>query len=274
MVVFPNAKINLGLHILLKRDDGYHELETGMMPVGWCDVIDIVKAPDKAFAFTQTGIRIYGPSENNLCVKAWKLMHDLHGIGPVHMHLHKVVPTGAGLGGGSSDAAFTLRALNQLFSLQLPDDILEEYGARLGSDCAFFIRNIPRMATGRGERFRNLPKLSLPLYIVIVKPKAGVRTTDAYKQVSPGKPVQPLADVLKRPAAQWKKMLANDFEPSVFKQHPSLPKLREKLYQLGAVYAAMSGSGSAIFGLFDKPVEAAPHFRGSTTWQGTFAVRA
>ena len=271
MLAFPNAKINCGLHVLFRREDGYHELETLLVPVGWRDALEIIPSPDGKFAFTQTGIRIYGAADSNLCVKAWHLMQARHSIGPVHMHLHKVIPTGAGLGGGSADAAFALRMLNELFRLHLSGESLETLAAELGSDCAFFIRNETRLALGRGERFRTVTTPTLPPWLIIVKPKTGVSTADAYKHVEPAAPPMPLTTILQLPPGQWKKQLKNDFEPSVFRKHPSLLRIREKLYTLGAVYASLSGSGSAVYGLFEKPVDARSRFRGNTVWQGNLS---
>ena len=267
MVVFPNAKINLGLHIIARMEDGYHSLETVFLPVPWCDALEIIRSPDKKLRFTQSGLRVFGTGDNNLCVKAWQLLDAAHGIGPVHMHLHKVIPVGAGLGGGSSDAAFTLMALNRLFSLGLPAAALQDLAATLGSDCPFFIRNVPLLATGRGDRFRKADIRLSEYHLVVVKPKASVSTAEAYRQVIPVVPPQPLAELLRLPPEKWKDRLKNDFEATVFTRHAAIGRIKEKLYRLGAVYASMSGSGSAVFGLFRSAVNLRLHFRGSTVFQ-------
>ena len=267
MVFFPNAKINLGLHIVSKREDGYHNIETVFVPVGWCDVLEVNRSAKDGVAFTQTGIKVFGDSGTNLCVKAYHLMASLHEIGPVQMHLHKIIPIGAGLGGGSSDAAFTLLALNTIFEVGLAEKTLQEYASRLGSDCAFFIRNTPLLATQKGDQFKPIDVNLKGFFAVIVKPKTSIRTVDAYRDVIPLKPEQSLSAVIKLQANRWKGRLNNDFENSVFKKHPSVGKIKDKLYAQGAVYASLSGSGSAVYGIFEKPVDLTSHFRGSTVWQ-------
>jgi 4-diphosphocytidyl-2-C-methyl-D-erythritol kinase len=237
------------------------------MPIPWCDVLEIVRSPDKKMRFTQTGLKVYGAGDSNLCVKAWKLLEADHAIGPVHIHLHKVIPVGAGLGGGSSDAAFTLLTLNRLFSLGLSPAALQESAVQLGSDCPFFIRNEPLLATGRGDKFRKADIRLQDFHLVVVKPKASVSTAEAYRRITPSRPLRPLAELLRLPPEAWKDQLKNDFEPSVFPLHVSIGRIKEKLYRLGAVYASMSGSGSAVFGLFRSAVNLRLHFRGSTVFQ-------
>jgi len=267
MIVFPNAKINLGLHVVAKRPDGFHNLETVFLPVGWSDVLEIIRSEKEETEFTQTGTKLFGDVHSNLCMKAYDLMAQQHGIGPVRMHLHKLIPIGAGLGGGSSDAAFTLLALNSVFQLNLSSTTLQEYASRLGSDCAFFIRNSPALATQKGDQFKAADVPLKGYFLVIVKPRVSIRTADAYGDVVPGKPENALPTVIKLPVTQWKDLLKNDFENSVFKKRPSIGKTKEKLYSLGALYASMSGSGSAVYGIFKGPVDLKSHFRGSAIWQ-------
>jgi len=267
MIVFPNAKINLGLHILSKRPDGFHNLETVFFPVGWCDVLEVVRSENNETDFTQTGTRTFGDVNTNLCMRAYHLMASLHPVGPVQMHLHKIIPIGAGLGGGSSDAAFTLMALNTLFELELSSAKLQEYASQLGSDCAFFIRNATALATQKGDQFKNADVNLKGYFLVVIKPRVSVRTADAYSEVIPGKPENSLSSVIRMPVTQWKDVLKNDFEKSVFKKRPSIGKIKEKLYAMGAVYASMSGSGSAVYGLFRNPVDLKSNFRGSVVYQ-------
>lgn len=251
MIAFPNAKINLGLRVLKKRNDGYHDIETVFYPVKWRDALEIVNANDNKFHLTQTGLQIDAAAENNLCAKTWKLMHDKFKIPSVHIHLHKVIPTGAGLGGGSSDAAETIKLLNKLFELKLNNEELEEITSDIGSDGAFFIKNKPVLARGRGNIFSGA-EIDLSNYkIVIVKPPVAVSTAEAYKKITPNE-ANSLTEVIKLKPEYWKDKLINDFELPVFKMHPGIGKIKNKLYKAGAVYASMSGSGSAVYGLFEK----------------------
>lgn len=253
MVAFPHCKINLGLHVVAKRPDGYHNIETCFYPVPWHDVLEIVRAD--AFSFTQTGDAIPGDTGTNLCVKAWQLLQQDHHLPPVAMHLHKILPLGAGLGGGSSDGAHVLVLLNRLFNLSLSDAALASYAARLGSDCAFFVTREPMLGTGRGEI---LEPVSVPLqgkFLVLIKPPVHVSTAEAYAGVRPAQPALSLRDIIEhRPVTTWRELLVNDFESSVFARYPEIQKIKEDLYAHGAVYAAMSGSGASVFGIFDTPV--------------------
>lgn len=250
MVSFPNAKINLGLFITEKRPDGYHNLETVMVPVGWADVLEVLPAP--AFSFVQTGPDIPGDPQANLCVQAYRLLKAYApGLPPARIQLHKVVPTGAGLGGGSADAAFTLKALNEVFNLSLSEETLSQLAARLGSDCAFFIRNQPQFCSQRGECCQ---PLALPLLaghqVLLVHPGFGSSTAEAYAGVQP-RPNRPdLRQLLARPLPEWAGQLSNDFEVSLFPKYPELARLKAEMYAVGAEYAAMSGSGSVMFGIF------------------------
>lgn len=251
MIVFPNCKINLGLRVVRMRPDGYHDIETVMVPVhGLCDALEILPDAGDDCTFTSSGLAIDAPAEKNLCVQAYRLMRRRYGIAGVKMHLHKHIPFGAGLGGGSSDAVFALRLLSDLFALHLPDTELESLAAELGSDTVFFVRNRPMLAEGRGELLSPV-KLDLSAYsIIIVKPPFGVSTAEAYAGIVPAEPECPLTEILSGGIQTWKEKLRNDFEPSVFRKYPEIAALKKGLYAAGAVYASMSGSGSAVFGLF------------------------
>ena len=265
MVVFPPCKINLGLSIVSKRFDGYHNLETCFFPVPWYDVLEVIES--NTFNFVSTGIAIPGSSHDNLCVKAYNLLKQDYQLPEVTIHLHKVIPTGAGLGGGSSDAAYMLRMLNDKFELNLSQDILANYAARLGSDCAFFVYDGPMMGSGRGEILR---PVDLPLankFLAIVKPSVHVSTADAFAGISPQPMNGTVEDIVtKTPLTQWRDQLKNDFENTVFKKYPEIEQVKEKLYAMGGLYASLSGSGSAVFGLFDNQVDLQGAFPGLTTW--------
>lgn len=268
MVVFPHCKINLGLHVISKRDDGYHNIETCFYPVPWRDVLEIIKS--NQFSFSQSGLTIPGNAGENLCVKAYQLLQKDFNLTPVQIHLHKVIPTGAGLGGGSSDAAFTLRALNSIFNLNLSQTALKSYAAQLGSDCTFFIDDKPMLASGRGEI---LSETSLSLkgkYLVIIKPDIHVSTAEAYSGVRPKQPAQSISKIINEAIPNWKADLSNDFEESVFKNHSSIKEIKAKLYLHGARYASMSGSGAAVFGIFDYPADLHDFFEG-VYWSGELA---
>lgn len=254
MITFPNAKINLGLNIVEKRPDGYHNLETVFYPVPVEDALEvnILNESTQKFRLHQAGLEIAGEAENNLVVKAYKLLDERFNLPPIDIHLFKHIPSGAGLGGGSSDAAYMLKLLNEKFNLELSDENLEEYAAKLGADCAFFIRNTPTYAEGIGNIFSPI-SLSLKGYqIVLVKPDIFVSTREAFARIKPHRQEIPLKEVIKQPIEEWKERMVNDFEESVFPQFPAIKEIKEKLYEAGAIYAAMTGSGSSVFGLF-KP---------------------
>lgn len=252
MITFPNAKINLGLNITEKRPDGYHNLETIFYPIPLEDALEItvLNSPENKFSLHQSGLEIAGDPGTNLVVKAYKLLDEKFHLPSVDIYLYKNIPSGAGLGGGSSDAAFMLKLLNDKFSLKLSDKTLEEYAAILGADCAFFIKNTPTFAEGIGNLFSPVT-LSLKGYqLVLVKPDIFVSTREAFAQIRPHKPEHSLREIIAAPIEQWKDCMVNDFEESVFPQHPAIGKIKEDLYNEGAIYAAMSGSGSSVFGIF------------------------
>ncbi|WP_303033502.1 4-(cytidine 5'-diphospho)-2-C-methyl-D-erythritol kinase [Bacteroides acidifaciens] len=252
MIVFPNIKINLGLSITEKRPDGYHNLETVFYPVALEDALEIRALPeaDKKITLHQYGMEIAGKPEDNLVAKAYSLLDKEFHLPTVEIHLYKHIPSGAGLGGGSSDAAFMLKLLNGHFHLNLSEEQLEIYAATLGADCAFFIKNKPVYAEGIGNIFSPI-ELSLKGYqIMIVKPDVFVSTREAFANIHPHHPEYPVKEVIRRPVAEWKDILINDFEASVFPQHPVIGEIKQELYNQGAIYASMSGSGSSVFGLF------------------------
>lgn len=248
MIVFPNAKINIGLNVVSKREDGYHNLETIFFPLKLADALEFVESEETKL--TTSGIPIEGLPGQNLILKAYHLLQADFNLPPLHFHLHKVIPFGAGLGGGSSDAAFTLKMLNELYKLGLTYQNLESYAAKIGADCPFFIQNKPTFATGIGDKFHDI-EINLSDYeIVILKPNISVSTVEAYKNVIPRNPKFRLTEIIKTPVSDWKNMIINDFEKSVFQKHPQIGELKQLLYDSGAGFASMSGSGSAVFGIF------------------------
>lgn len=254
MIVFPNAKINLGLKVLEKRHDGFHNIETIFYPVGLSDVLEIIPAIDGIFSFTSTGLPIPGDIQNNLCLKAYHLLFSIFHLPPVSIHLHKVIPPGAGLGGGSSDGAFTIKLLNDLFLLELSNDQMTNYARNLGSDCAFFIVNKPVFAFDKGDQFEPLD-LDLTGYrIEVVTPDIHVSTAEAYSmidlQAKSWTHDSPLKEMIRKPIVEWKKILINDFEKPVFNKYPELERIKQDLYNQGALYVSITGSGSGIFGVF------------------------
>lgn len=253
MILFPPAKINLGLSILQKRSDGYHEVETCMIPIPFYDILEIL--PAKEFSFLQTGLMIPGVSGDNLCEKAFRLLQEKYAIPNVMIHLRKQIPMGAGLGGGSSDAAYVLSGLNELFQLQISDEFLEILAAELGSDCPFFIKNEAQIAKGRGEKLTPINLTLKGYYLVLVNPRIHVGTKEAYAGVTPCQKKKSLEFLLENPISEWKDVIVNDFEESIFINHPKIAKLKNELLNCGAIYASMSGSGSSVYGLFKQEIE-------------------
>ncbi len=257
MIVFPNCKINLGLHILNKRKDGFHDIETVFYPVKFTDALEVISAPQNGspVEFTGTGLLVDGNAEDNLCIKAYSLLKkDFPQQPAVKIHLHKNIPMGAGLGGGSADAAFMLKLMNDKFKLNLSTDQLIKYALRLGSDCPFFIRNKPCFATGRGEIMEDLA-LDLSSYtIVLVNPGIHINTGWAFSQINPAPLRKSVREIIQQPVTNWKAELKNDFEEAVFAAHPEIKDIKEGLYQQGAIYASMSGSGSTVFGIFNSTI--------------------
>lgn len=252
MVIFPNCKINLGLNVLRKREDGYHDIETVFYPIPIYDVLEIISSQDGKTQLSATGISV-GEYEQNLCLKARHLLKDDYPELPeIKMHLHKVIPMGAGLGGGSSDASFTLSLLNQKYNLNIPQQQLFDYALQLGSDCPFFLLNKPALASGRGEIVETI-ELSLSGYkMLIVNPGIHLNTKEIFQEIKPAIPVKKIKEIIQQPVSTWKYELINDFEEIVFPMHPLIKKIKENMYRHGAVYAAMSGTGSTLFGIFNS----------------------
>lgn len=260
MVVFPNAKINLGLRVKAKRQDGYHELDTVFMPVPLHDILEAVRQQEdnqQDFTFTQTGIPIPGDLNSNLCFKAYKVVKkDYPDLPAIKVHLHKIIPMGAGMGGGSSDGAFMLRLLNEKFNLEIGQPTLKQYALQLGSDCPFFIENTCCSATGRGEILDPIRLNLKGKYLILVCPGIHVSTAQAFANIRLSPDATSSKEIVQLPIQEWRGLLINDFEETVFALHPQLKKIKEELYDMGAVYASMSGSGSTVYGIFNDPVPA------------------
>lgn len=251
MKLKANCKINLGLDILRRREDGFHDLETVMIPVTELyDVITVERAEE--VQFVQTGIAVDCPPEKNLCLRAYELVRSHCQVPPVRITLDKRVPFGAGLGGGSSDASTVILALNEEFKLGLSIEQMVEMAAALGSDTAFFIENRVQLCTGRGEIMRPIELDLSGLWLVVIKPPFGVSTAEAYSGVRPAIPARSLVDRLADDRSKWQEQIVNGFEPHIFAAHTRLAELKQVLLDSGAIYAAMSGSGSALFGLFES----------------------
>ena len=257
MILFPNCKINLGLHITRKRNDGYHDIETLFYPVGLKDALEMVISENghKNYGvdFSSSGLEIASDTADNLCVKAYHLLKkDFPSLPFLQMHLLKKIPMGAGLGGGSADGAFALLLLNQLCHLGLSEDQLMVYALQLGSDCPFFIRNKPCIAKGRGEKMKE-STLDLSAYtFLIVNPGIHISTAKAFAGIKPQQPELSIEKIIEYPVNQWKELLSNDFEKTIGKEYPNILQIKEDLYQAGAIYASMTGSGSSVYGLFEK----------------------
>jgi 4-diphosphocytidyl-2-C-methyl-D-erythritol kinase len=274
MIVFPNAKINLGLAIVEKRSDGFHNIETVFYPIGLSDSLELILAKNQSGAnlrFTSSGIKIPGNSEENLCSKTYHLLSKDFELPKLQVHLHKTIPIGAGLGGGSSDAAYFLKALNELAELNLAFGELHHYARQLGSDCSFFVNNQPAFAQGKGDEMEPC-KVSLSgMYLVLIKPPVHISTMQAYSEVKPEKPTHSVEEIVLQPISSWKNKLHNQFENSVFKHCPQVKEIKENLYEEGAVYASMSGSGSSVFGLFEHPVKLKKTYSNCFIWQEKLA---
>lgn len=257
MITYPNAKINLGLNIVEKRPDGYHNLETVFYPINLQDALEVNDLEGEGeYALKISGAPIEGEFDNNLVVKAYRLLKkDFPNMGSINIHMYKHIPTGAGLGGGSADAAFMLKLLNEKFKLNLSIEKLEEYAAILGADCAFFIQNKPVFASGIGNIFEEINLSLKGYYLVLVKPDIFVSTKDAFANIIPMKPNHSLKEIIRMPVETWRATMKNDFEDSVFKKFPEIAAIKDKLYDMGAIYASMSGSGSSVFGIFREQVD-------------------
>ena len=254
MISYPNAKINFGLNILSKRDDGFHEIESVFYPVDWKDILEIVPVGNGygSAEFRFSGIDIPHTTDGNLCERAYRILHSDFDLPSVNIHLHKIIPIGAGLGGGSADATFTLKMLNKLFELQLKKEQLEKYAAQLGSDCPFFVDNKPKLVTGRGDQMESIDVNLSGYKLVLVNPGIHIGTAEAYRNVNLRTPEYSLSSLLISAPGKWKGKIENAFEASLFPSHPQIAELKQALYDKGALYASMTGSGSTVFGVFQK----------------------
>jgi 4-diphosphocytidyl-2-C-methyl-D-erythritol kinase len=250
MIVFPNAKINLGLFITEKRTDGFHNLESLFLPIPLCDILEVTPATEDT-SLVCTGESSDIPTEKNIVYKAWKLLQEAHGIGNVHIHLHKIIPSGAGMGGGSSDGSFMLKALNELFNLNLNSIQLEEYAAQLGSDCPFFIKNSAALVTGRGEVVQSIDFSLKGKYVSIVNPGIHIATAQAFQGIQPKQSHFNWTEFIQNKNFSEGK-LKNDFEQSVFKIYPEIAEIKNRIIEEGAIYSSMSGTGSTVYGIFNE----------------------
>jgi 4-diphosphocytidyl-2-C-methyl-D-erythritol kinase len=270
MLFFPNAKINIGLNIVSKRPDGYHNIETVFYPVGLADAVEFVPEtativggiPEISFS----GLDFDKNPKTDLCIRAYQLLRKDFKLPPLKIHLHKMIPVGAGLGGGSSDAAFMIRHLNEALGLGLSNANMEKYAASIGSDCAFFIKNKPVFATGRGNEFTPIDFSLTGHYLVLVCPNIHVSTAEAYSMVVSKEPEASLHNLIQLPVEQWRSFIVNDFEKSVFSGHPEIEKIKMQLYAEGALYASMSGSGSSVYGIFKEKKDLKGLFKDCFVW--------
>lgn len=270
MICFPNAKINIGLNIIGKRVDGYHDIESIFYPINLCDVLEVIENTDSSDAviFHSTGIDIPGEPDANLCVKAYNLIAKDYSLPKIKIHLHKIIPIGAGLGGGSADAAFFIKLLNEKFDIGLSWGEQHNYARLLGSDCSFFITNKPAFAEGKGDKLE-LTNLNLKSYfLVVVHPRVHISTAEAYSMVVPAKPLHSLEkNSISLPVNKWKGVIKNDFEKSVNGKYPVVGEIIQTLYNKGAIYASMTGSGSAVYGLFEKEMDTPNEFDNYFVWK-------
>lgn len=271
MLDFPNAKINIGLNILQKRKDGFHDIETLFYPIQLKDILECVpgeETQEDNLLFSATGGGLDGDEAENLCITAWNLMNERHKLPKTKMHLHKLIPVGAGLGGGSSDAAFTIQILSKVYDLKMSDKEKMKMAAEIGSDCAFFIYNKPALAEGRGEVLKPLDVNLNGYYIVLVHPSIHINTAQAYSAITPKKPEIHLEEAIQKPITEWKNNIFNDFEETVFERNPKIGKIKEELYTYGAVYASMTGSGSSVYGIFNRQVKLKSRFPSFFVYEG------
>jgi 4-diphosphocytidyl-2-C-methyl-D-erythritol kinase len=266
MICFPNCKINIGLSVVEKRKDNFHNIETIFYPVGLCDALEIIESKNLSIEFS--GIKIEGNSTDNLCMKAYQLIAENYNIPPVNIFLHKVIPSGAGLGGGSSDASSMIQLLNKMFSLNISGKKLIHYASMLGSDCAFFINNTPVFAHGRGDITENISLNLKNYHILIVKPSFGVPTAKAYSMIKSAASKKSLKELSVENIKEWKNFVVNDFEIPISKEFPEIIKIKDQLYKSGAIYSSMTGSGSAVYGIFKSEPEVPSAFENYFTWKG------
>ena len=269
MICFPNAKINLGLNIVSQRNDGFHNLETIFYPINLKDGLEIINSnSNEQYQLFQTGIKIDGDPSSNIVIKALELVrnHSKVNIPNMDIHLLKKIPTGAGLGGGSSDAAFMLKLLNENYQIGLSNNELVELALQIGADCPFFLYNKPAFASGIGNQLEPIDLDLSGMYLLVVKPDVFISTKEAYSMITPKTPTLSLKDIVNRPLNEWKELMKNDFEDSIFKKYPQICKIKQQLYELGATYASMSGSGSSLYGIFNKKPNFQELFSNNFTW--------
>jgi len=270
MITFPNAKINLGLQVVAKRPDGYHNIESVFYPIGLKDALEVIvlpHLPNGEVKFESTGLEIPGNPDNNLCVKAYRLLDAEFGLPALSIHLHKTIPMGAGLGGGSADGAFCIALINAVCDLKLSEEKMEEFALELGSDCPFFIKNTPMYVTGRGEHLEPIQVNLDGYYLLVVNPKVHVGTAEAYSGIVAQPSKEKMQNILEHVPEKWQGRLVNDFEKSVFPNHPAIATLKMQMEAQGAAYCSMTGSGSTVYGLF-KTLPSTDLFRkqGYTIW--------
>lgn len=269
MITFPNAKINIGLNVVKKRDDGFHDIETIFYPLDLCDVLEIIENKELQngeYSYTSFGIEVDCAVEDNIIIKAYKLIAKDFDIPGIDIFFHKNIPFGGGLGGGSADAAYMLKLLNDKFSLGISIEKLEYYSSLLGSDCAFFIKNKAVYAHSRGELFEEIDFSLKGKYLVLIKPEIAVPTGKAYSTIVPKASSFDLRDIAKLDIKDWKEKVHNDFEASVFKAFPEIADIKDKLYAMGASYAAMTGSGASVYGIFDEAIDLEQDFTDCFYW--------
>lgn len=276
MICFPNAKINIGLHIVSRRSDGYHNLETLFYPIGLKDALEVIPIREKSetlsaedepgYRLFQSGTPVTSKAKDNLVVKALQLAAGKRAIPPIDIHLLKKIPSGAGLGGGSSDAAFMLQLLNDTFGLDFAQEELTRMAASLGADCAFFTRNQPALASGIGDVLEPVDLDLSGYFFMLVKPEITISTKEAYAMITPGEPEQPLKEIIQRPIQEWKGAVKNDFEPVIFEKYPEIYRIKQQLYEMGALYASMSGSGSAVYAFFKEEPATREAFHDHFVW--------
>jgi len=271
VLTYSNAKINIGLNIVEKRDDGFHNIETLFFPISIRDAIEIADSRENSpYTFSASGIPINIEAKDNIIVKAYELIRAKYNFPAQDIHLHKNIPFGAGLGGGSANAAYMIKLLNQKFNLNMSDEEMENEVKKLGSDCAFFIKNKPAFAIGKGDQLNSIDLDLSGYYILLIKPDIHISTPEAYANINPHKPKVSLKELIKQPIESWKTTIENDFENSIFPKHPLLAEIKEELYEEGAIYAAMSGSGSSMFGIFKSTPKVLPQWRKHFCWQEQF----
>ena len=271
MILFPNAKINIGLNINEKRKDGYHNLETIFYPIGLADILEIQQSKENQSRFKNTGLQLRISKDNNLCFKAFQLIKKHYAIPELNFHLHKIIPYGGGLGGGSSDASFTLKALNQMFNLSIASETLKSMAEKIGSDCPFFIDNKPCLAWEKGNQTKPIDLPLKGMHLLLLIPNVQIDTKTAYQGIVPQKKEQSLEEIVRHePIDHWYKFITNDFEKSLYPKYPELKNIKSLLIEKGALFASLSGSGSAIYGIFDKKPQWGKELKPYMSWSEVF----